>query len=58
MLPSALLEGRRKSFAIWYMIFRQSPKDPLKKNANALGVFGRLWLKGSQERLGCVVFEP
>jgi AmmeMemoRadiSam system protein A len=28
MLPSALLEGRRKSFAIWYMILRQSPKAP------------------------------
>jgi phosphomannomutase len=26
MLLSALLEGRRKSFAVWYMIFRQSPK--------------------------------
>jgi hypothetical protein len=26
MLLSAILEGRRKSFAIWYMIFRQSPK--------------------------------
>ena len=26
MLGSALPEGRRKSFAIWYMIFRQSPK--------------------------------
>jgi hypothetical protein len=25
MLLSALLEGRRKSFAIWYMILRQSP---------------------------------
>jgi hypothetical protein len=26
MLLSALLEGRRKSGAIWYMILRQSPK--------------------------------
>jgi hypothetical protein len=28
MLLSALLEGRRKSIAIWYMILRQSPNYP------------------------------
>ena len=27
MLPPALLEGERKSCAIWYVIFRQSPKE-------------------------------
>jgi hypothetical protein len=26
MLPPALLEGERRSCAIWYVIFRQSPK--------------------------------
>jgi hypothetical protein len=31
MLLSALLECRRKSFAIWYMILRQSPKSSVAR---------------------------
>jgi hypothetical protein len=31
MLPLALLEDEREPFAIWYFLFRQSPKLKLKR---------------------------